>query len=81
MIYNRDMSKKSKKRTKRYHGEDAKAPASAPQTVVHRFEAVERNAVQEWWQSNKRLAKVVGYTGGGLVIFGWLLFEMFQAIF
>lgn len=75
------MSNKSKKRTKRYSGEDAKVPTSAAQPVVHRYEAVERNALQEWWHTNKRTAKIVGYGGGGLVVFIWLMFELFQIIF
>lgn len=75
------MPKKSKKRTKRYSGEDAKAPATASQPIIHRYEAVERNAAQEWWQNNKRVAKVVAYTAGGLTLFGWLLFELLQIVF
>ena len=81
MLYTGDMAKKSKKLTKRYSGEDAKAPSAPAQTVIHRYEAVERNAAQEWWHGNKRLVKVVGYTAGGLTLFGWLLFELLQIIF
>lgn len=81
MIYNGSMSKKSKKRTKRYHGEDAKVPTTTSEPIVHRYEAVERSAAGEWWHSHKRIVKVISYTGGGLVAFSWLLFELFQAIF
>lgn len=76
------MSNKRKKRTKRYSGEDAKQPAAAStsQPVVHRYEAVERNKLQEWWHTKKRVVKPVGLAGGGLLIAGWLIFELFQVL-
>ena len=74
-------NKKSKKRTKRYSGEDAKSPAAVSQPVIHRYEAVERNKLQEWWHEKKRVVKVSSAVGGGLLVFGWLLFELLQAIF
>lgn len=76
------MSKRAKKRTKRYQGEDAKrtAPASS-EPVVHRYEAVERSRLSEWWQPRKKLfrfgAIATGVTLGG----GWLLVELFQLVF
>ncbi len=75
------MANKSKKRTKRYTGEDAKTTGTTTQPVVHRFEAVQRNAAQEWWNSNKRLVKVGTYTVGGLAVFSWLIFELIQIVF
>jgi hypothetical protein len=74
-------NKKSKKRTKRYQGEDAKSPAASSQPVVHRYEAVERNKLQQWWHEKKRVVKVSAAVGGGAVAFGWLVFELFQIIF
>jgi hypothetical protein len=76
------MSKKSKKRTKRYQGEDAKRPAVASsEPVVHRYEAVERSRVSEWWQPRKKLfrlgAIITAVAGGGI----WLIIELFQLIF
>ena len=80
MRYSKSMAKKSKKRTKRYQGEDAKLPPSASQPVVHRYEAVERSPLQEWWHEKKRVVKFSAYGVGGVVIFGWLLFELFQIV-
>lgn len=75
------MSKKSKKRTKRYQGEDAKTPLkTSSEPIIHRYEAVERNRLQEWWHTNKRIVKIAGYTGGGLFLLGWLLFELISII-
>lgn len=83
MFYTEIMSKKAKKRTKRYHGEDAKRPqaSQSSEPVVHRYEAVERSRLGEWWQPRKKLfrfgAIATGVTLGG----GWLLVELFQLVF
>jgi len=73
-------NKKSKKRTKRYQGEDAKTATSTSEPIVHRYEAVERNALQQWWHEKKRVVKTSAYIGGGLLFFGWLIFELLQVI-
>jgi hypothetical protein len=76
------MSKKAKKRTKRYQGEDAKrtAPVTS-EPVVHRYEAVERSKLGEWWQPRKKLfrfgAIAAAVTTGSI----WLLIELFQLVF
>lgn len=74
-------NKKSKKRTKRYQGEDAKSSSVSSQPVVHRYEAVERNKLGEWWHEKKRVVKVSAGIGGGLLVFAWLLVELFGIIF
>lgn len=77
------MSKKSKKRTKRYRGEDAKTQqvTSTSEPVIHRYEAVQRSKVSEWWQPRKKLfrlgAIVTGVVGGGAI----LLAELVRIIF
>lgn len=77
------MSKKNKKRTKRYSGEDAKRPVAtvSDEPVIHRYEAVERSKVGEWWQGKKKLARlgaiVLGVAGGSI----WLLTELIRVIF
>lgn len=82
MFYTKVMSKKPKKRTKRYQGEDAKRVAStSPEPVVHRYEAVERSKFGEWYEPRKRALKVVGTVVGGGVVGIWLLIEMLQAVF
>lgn len=81
MFYSRSMAKKSKKRTKRYHGEDARTISPSSQPVVHRYEAVERTALQQWWHEKKRIVKVSTLGGGGLLILFWLLFELFNIMF
>ena len=76
------MSKKAKKRTKRYHGEDAKrtAPASN-ERVVHRYEAVERSRLSEWWQPRKKLFRFGAIAAAVATGSIWLLIELFQLVF
>lgn len=80
--YNQTMSKKPKKRTKRYHGEDAKpVKAVSAEPVVHRYEAVERSRLGEWWQPRKklfRLGAIFLAVASGSV---WLLIELIQLVF
>jgi hypothetical protein len=76
------MSKKAKKRTKRYQGEDAKrtnTTVSAP--VVHRYEAVERSKFGEWFQPRKRALTLLGKIVGGGAVGIILLFELFKLVF
>lgn len=54
-----EMGKNKRKRSKKYSGDDAVRQAP----VVHRFSAVERSWLGEWWQNNKttvyiRLAQI-----------------------
>ena len=82
MIYTRVMSKKPKKRTKRYQGEDAKRPTSTTvEPVVHRYEAVERSKFGEWLQPRKRALKLAGTVLGGGALGIWLLFKLLQMVF
>lgn len=50
------MSKKQKKRTKRYSGEDAKTTGVAGQNkpVVHHFEAKQRTVIGQWIFDHRR---------------------------
>ena len=50
------MSKKQKKRTKRYSGEDAKTTGVSGQNkpVLHRYEAVQRNPLSQWLNDHRR---------------------------
>ena len=82
MIYTKIMSKKAKKRTKRYQGEDAKrtVPASS-EPVVHRYEAVERSRLSEWWQPRKKLFRFGAIAAAVATGSIWLLIELFQLVF
>jgi hypothetical protein len=69
------MSKSKKKRNKVYTGRDA-----APTPTVHRYTAEVKSKPREWWDSHKRATKISAGVGGGVIIFGWLLFEFFRLI-
>lgn len=74
------MSKKAKKRTKRYSGEDAKQIVAA-EPVVHRYEAVQRSKFGQWWIDRKRVIRLSTIAGGVIVVVGWLLIELARTIF
>lgn len=74
---------KRKKRTKRYSGEDAKhlqASADA-QPVVHRYQAVQRSRVGQWWHEKKRTVKIIAGTLAVATAVIWLLTELFRIVF
>jgi hypothetical protein len=71
------MSRKHKKRNKPYTGEEA----TPQQPVVHRYTAVVRSPMGEWWHEHKRQAKMIGWlTGGGLVV-ALIIFGLIDLIF
>ncbi len=70
------MSKQKKKRTKQYTGVDA---AQGP--VVHHYTAEAKSPAREWWDGHKRAIKIGAGVSGGVVIFGWLVFELIQMVF
>ncbi len=73
------MSKRNKKRNKKYQGEDAAAPVKSPS--VRRYTAVQRGPVKEWLYVNKKRNKVVAIiTAIGTVIV-FLIVEAVRAIF
>lgn len=76
------MSKRNKKRTKRYTGEDAKQlqPAES-QPVVHRYEAIDRGRIGQWWFEKKRTVKIIAGVAAIVLIIIWLIVELFQIIF
>lgn len=71
------MSRKHKKRNKAYTGADA---AERP-PVVHRYSAVTRSPIGEWWHEHKRPVKIGSAIGGGALAVGYLLFELIRLIF
>ena len=82
MIYTNSMSRRAKKRTKRYHGEDAKRTVpAASEPVIHRYEAVERSRFGEWLEPRKKLLRfglIATAIATGSI---WLLIELIQMIF
>ena len=71
------MSRKHKKRNKPYTGQDA----VPDQPVVHRYTAVVRSPIGEWWQEHKRMVRIVSIIGGIVLIATFLVFELVNLIF
>ena len=64
------MSRKQKKRNKRYRGEDAR-PTGVPgqnKPVIRRFEAIQRSALSQWLYDHRRMVKY-GSIALGIVAF------------
>jgi hypothetical protein len=70
-LYNKIMSKKTKRRDKPYTGADAKNQ----QPTVHHYSAVLRSPLGEWWHDHKRIIKLVSGISAGVLFVGWLLLE------
>ncbi len=70
-----------KKRNKKYQGEDAKQNAPSVEPTIHRYEAVQRTALGEWWQTKKRFARPVAITAGIAIVIAWLIVEVIGMIF
>lgn len=66
-----------KKRNKVYRGEDAAAPATP---TVHRYKAVKRSKLGQWWHEKKRFAKPVAITSIIVIVVVWLVIELFRII-
>lgn len=68
------MAKKHKKRTKPYRGENAKTTGvdGLNKPVIHRYEAINRNALHQWLYDKRRLLKPVAI-GVGVVLFLFLV--------
>ncbi len=67
-----------KKRNKTYTGPDAKVSQTP---AVHKYTAVERSKLSEWYQPRKTIIKRIAvYGGGGLVVIV-LLFEAIRSLF
>jgi len=70
-------SRQKKRRNKPYTGEDA----ASNQPTVHRYTAVERSKMGEWWQEKKRTVKIVSAISAILLILVWLIFEAVRIAF
>lgn len=71
------MSKNRKKRNKPYTGADA-APTGP---TVHRYVAVQRSPLGEWWQAHKKAVTLGLKVAGVAAIVVWLLYELFMMVF
>jgi hypothetical protein len=60
------MSKKSKKRNKKYAGWDARGDNS--NVTVHKVTAVHRSPIKQWLHEHKKLVKIVGIALGVVVV-------------
>lgn len=74
------MSKKQKKRTKRYQGENAKQTASR-EPAIHRYEAVQRTKLGEWWHPRKQMFKIGAIVTGAVGLLVWLISELLRIVF
>lgn len=71
------MSKQKKKRNKPYTGADAASKGP----VVHKYVAVERSPLGEWWLDHKRAVKLSSLIGGGGALVIWFLYEALRLAF
>ena len=71
------MAKKPKKRNKPYTGADAKTQTP----VVHRYQAVQRSKLGEWWHERKRIVKFIAIAVGAVGLLVWLVFEFLRIVF
>lgn len=76
------MSKNRKKRFKPYRGEDAAVNnRTSTEPTVHRYVAVPKNPLQEWWQSRKKAIILGSKIGGVTIIVVWLIYEAAKLVF
>lgn len=67
------MSRKHKKRNKPYTGEDAAKPPT-----VHRYQAVTRSPLGEWWQDHKRRFKIGAIVAGVVFLVVYAVYELIR---
>jgi hypothetical protein len=66
-----------KKRNKVYRGQDAAAP---DKPVVHRYTAVQRSKIGQWWFEKKRFWKPAIITAIVAAVIIWLIIELLRII-
>lgn len=65
------MAKQRKKRQKTYSGSDAKVEAP----IIHRYSAIERSRLGQWWHDHGKVARRIALYGGGAIVTIWLIVE------
>ena len=75
------MSRRPKKRTKKYSGEDAKhlQPATA-EPVIHRYTAGNRSNLGQWWFEKKKLVRTVAIVAGVILLVIWMIVEIINLV-
>lgn len=66
-----------KKRNKAYSGQDAAAP---DRPTVHKYKAVQRNKIGQWWHDKKAFLKPLLIVILVVAVIVWLLIELFRII-
>lgn len=75
------MSRRPKKRTKKYSGDDAKhLQAASPEPVVHRYTAVNRSPLGQWWFEKKKLIRTVAIVIGVVLLVIWMIVEIINLV-
>ena len=77
--YNTVMAKKHKKRNKPYRGEDAKITGVDGQNkpVIHHYQAVARNPLNQWLYDKRRLIKPISI---GVAVVSFLFLVIYGII-
>lgn len=70
------MSRNHKKRNKKYTGADA----AVTKPNVTRVTAVVRSPIGEWWHDNKKRVRMIAMIAGGVIVFGYLVYELIRLI-
>lgn len=73
------MPKQKKKRTKTYHGEDARTLSQGP--TLHRYTAPMRGPLAEWLHDRKETLRVIAIAVGGFLLIGVIVVEVFRLLF
>lgn len=82
LLYNGNMSRRPKKRTKKYSGEDAKQfnQSTSSEPVVHKYTAVDRGKFGQWWFEKKKLVRGIAIAVGVIVLVIWLIVELVRLV-
>ncbi|MCA9339210.1 hypothetical protein KC939_02585 [Candidatus Saccharibacteria bacterium] len=71
------MAKKKKKRNKVYSGQDAAVPS---EPIVHRYTAVDRGRLGQWWFEKKKIIKYSTITVLVIIFISWLIIELIRMV-
>ncbi len=77
ICYNYCMAKKKKKRNKVYSGQDAAVPS---EPIVHRYTAVDRGRLGQWWFEKKKIIKYSTITVLVIIFISWLIIELIRMV-